>query len=164
MLYTPYSMSFYLKMNKLINISIIWFALLASNFSSAQNASVNGVVIGGNQDNVISKPCAIIIKPTNKEINQLTKKEGGDSTQASNDNANLSVEIIKSYLDSTNTPIIEKEAKGELKFKLIDGKTYNLHLDKLYWDIFLFNGENTPIKVTAIDFEQQYINYMKIEK
>jgi hypothetical protein len=135
-------------MNNLIKISALLVTLTISTITIAQNTSVNGTTIGGNQANIISKPCAIIINPTNKEINQLTKKEGGDSTQASNDNANLSIEIIKSYLDSTNTPIIEKEAKGELKFKLIDGKTY----------------ESVPIKVTAADFQRQYIEYMKIEK
>jgi hypothetical protein len=94
----------------------------------------------------------------------MTKAEGGDSMQTNNDNATLSISIIKSYLDSTKTFTIEKEAKGELKFKLIDGKIYTLYLDKLYWDVFLFNGESIPIKVTVTDFAREYINYMKLEK
>ena len=151
-------------MSNLIKISVLLFALAISYISHAQNASVNGATIGGTPSNEILKPCAIIISPTKKEVKELTKTEGGDSLQTNNDNANLSIEIIKAYLDSTTTPIIEKEAKGELKFKLIDGKTYDLHLDKLYWDVFLFNGETVPIKVTATDFQRQYIKYMKIEK
>ena len=151
-------------MSNLIKISLLLFAVAISNISHAQNTSVNGTTIGGTPSNEILKPCAIIISPTKKEIKELTKTEGGDSLQTNNDNANLTIEIIKSYLDSTNTPVIEKEAKGELKFKLIDGKTYDLHLDKLYWDIFLFNGETVPIKVNAADFKRQYINYMIIQK
>ena len=147
-----------------IKIAVLLIILIASQFVNAQNASVNGTTIGGNPSDIISKPCAIIINPTNKEIKKMTKIEGGDSMQTNNDNANLSIEIIKAYLDSTNTSIMEKEAKGELKFKLINGKTYNLNLDKLYWDIFLFNGENIPIKVTLTGFARQYINYMKLEK
>ena len=147
-----------------IKIAALLFILAISQTMSAQNTSINGTTIGGNQSDIISKPCAIIINPTNKEIKEMTKIEGGDSMQADNDNANLSISIIKSYLDSTNIFTIEKEAKGELKFKLIDGKTYNLNLDKLYWDVFLFNGENIPIKVTVTDFARQYINYMKLEK
>ena len=94
----------------------------------------------------------------------MTKTNGGDNTQTTNDNANLSIGIIRSYLDSSNTLTIEKDAKGELKFKLIDGKIYTLNLDTLYWDVFLFNGESIPIKVVAKDFGLQYINYMKIDK
>lgn len=149
---------------RLIKISVLLFAIAISNICHAQNTSVNGATIGGTPSNEILKPCAIIISPTKKEIKQLTKTEGGDSLQTSNDNANLSIEIIKAYLDSTTTPIIEKEAKGELKFKLIDGTIYTLPMDKLYWDVFLFNGETAPIKVTAADFQRQYIEYMKIEK
>ena len=151
-------------MNNLIKISVLLFVLAISQTSHAQNTSVNGATIGGTPANVISKPCAIIISPTKKEVKQLTKTEGGDSMQTNNDNANLTIEIIKAYLDSTTTPIIEKEAKGELKFKLIDGTIYTLPMDKLYWDVFLFNGETAPIKATAADFQRQYIKYMKIEK
>ena len=151
-------------MRYMIKTTALLFMLAAGQLANAQNTSVNGTTIGGNQSDLISKPCVIIINPTNREIKEMTRKEGEDSTQTSNDNANLSIEIIKSYLDSTKTLIIEKVAKGELKFKLIDGKTYNLNLDKLYWDVFLFNGENLPIKVTVADFAWQYINYMKTEK
>ena len=151
-------------MKNLIKTSVLLFAVAISNISHAQNTSVNGATIGGTPSNEILKPCAIIISPTKKEIKELSKTEGGDSLQTNNDNANLSIEIVKLYLDSTTTPIIEKEAKGELKFKLIDGKTYTLYLDKLYWDIFLFNGETAPIKVTVTDFKNQYINYMIIQK
>jgi len=149
-------------MNKLIKIFVLLFAL--SQITNAQNTSVNGVTIGGIPSNEILKPCAIIISPTKKEVKQLTKTEGGDSLQTNNDNANLTIEIVKKYLTSTDTPVIERDAKGELKFKLIDGTIYTLPLDKLHWDIFLFNGESVPIKVTASDFEHQYIEYMKIEK
>ncbi|MEO8761462.1 MAG: hypothetical protein ABI448_11255, partial [Bacteroidia bacterium] len=83
---------------------------------------------------------------------------------ADNDNAGLSISIIKSYLDSTKILVIEKDAVGELKFKLLDGKTYVLNLSELYWDVFLFNGENTPTKITFTDFRRQYINYMRTEK
>ncbi|HXU26436.1 MAG TPA: hypothetical protein VN698_04330 [Bacteroidia bacterium] len=151
-------------MNKLIKISLLFFTLTISQLTNAQNVSVNGTTIGGTPSNEILKPCAIIISPTKKEVKQLTKTEGGDSMQTNNDNANLFIEIIKKYLASTDTPVIEREAKGELKFKLIDDTIYILPIDKLYWDVFLFNGESVPIKVTAADFEKQYIKYMKIEK
>jgi hypothetical protein len=150
--------------NYTFKIAIILFVLGTNQILNAQNTSINGTTIGGNQLDIISKPCAIIINPTNKEIKEMTKAEGGDSMQTNNDNATLSISIIKSYLDSTKTFTIEKEAKGELKFKLIDGKIYTLYLDKLYWDVFLFNGESIPIKVTVTDFAREYINYMKLEK
>ena len=151
-------------MNNTIKIVALFFVLATNQITTAQNTSVNGTVIGDNPSKIISKPCAIIINPTNKEVKEMTKTNGGDNTQTTNDNANLSIGIIRSYLDSSNTLTIEKDAKGELKFKLIDGKIYTLNLDTLYWDVFLFNGESIPIKVVAKDFGLQYINYMKIDK
>ncbi len=147
--------------------NIIYIAILFILFQHgiiAQNKDVNGTAIGANKTDVISKPCAIIINPTDKQLKEMGNTNGKEDIQTVNDNANLSIGIIKSYLDSTNTLTIEKEAKGELKFKLINGKTYNLNIEKLYWNVFLFNGENTPIKATVLDFSRQYINYMKIEK
>ncbi len=131
----------------------------------AQNASVNGATIRTSSGNVITKPCAIIVSPTDQELKEMGKKNGDDNVETVNDNANLSINIIKAYLDSAGTPIIEKEAKGELKFKLLEGKVYTLdHLDKLYWNVFLYNGENSPMKVTVQDFARQYNNYMKLQK
>jgi len=149
-------------MKKTITLLLLVFALYRAN---AQTPIVTGTDMPANPFNIISKPCAIIIRPTDKELAEMSKKNGTDNIETVNDNANVSIDIIKSYLDSARTPIIEKEAKGELKFKLLDGKIYALdHLDKLYWNVFLFNGENTPIKVTVQDFARQYINYMKIQK
>ena len=148
----------------LFKTPVIWCMLFIHPFTHAQNTSVNGTTIGGKRSDLISTACAIIIHPTDKEMKEITKTEGADSLQTNNDNVNLSISIIKSYLDSTHTPIIEKEAKGELKFKLIDGKTYTLSIHKLYWNVFLFNGESIPIQVNITDFARQYIHYMTLEK
>lgn len=149
-------------MNNLSKISLLLFTLSIS--AVAQNTSVNGTTIGDNPSSMISKPCAIIINPTEKELTKMKGVNGKQDIEADNDNAGLSISIIKSYLDSTKILVIEKDAVGELKFKLLDGKTYVLNLSELYWDVFLFNGENTPTKITFTDFRRQYINYMRTEK
>ncbi|MES2288020.1 MAG: hypothetical protein V4547_20200 [Bacteroidota bacterium] len=109
---------------------------------------------------IITTPCAIIVSPTESIIDSLIKDNEEDFYTTADDQQ-FYLSKVREYLDSTNTRTIDIVSKGNLRFKLADGKIINIALDEYYWNVLLFNGKTEPIKIDITGFIEEFDRYMK---
>ena len=111
-------------------------------------------------DTLITTPCAVLISPTIKQIDELKAKNGNDFYTMADDNVYYMGTSID-YLDSLKIKTIAKHAKGTIAFKTSNSSLFTMKLDTLYWDIILFNGKKAPIHADMTMIQDDYKNYMK---
>lgn len=137
-------------MKKIIPILVL-ISLFVASCISEQNSS---------QDEVIDKPCAIFIMPTQKVIDSLQKADEDSYNIVLDDNMYY-LGLTREYLDSLQIPILDTKAEGKLKFKTSKNEVFEFDLSQNAWQVILFNGKNEPIKLNITDSEMEIKKYMK---
>ena len=111
---------------------------------------------------IIDKPCVIIVSPTDAQIDSM-KKVNEDDFYTIADDSNFYIGMVRLYLDSIKTPVIDIESKGTLSFRLANKKVSRVNMN-IVWGLFLYNGKDKPLKVESTEFAPQYLQYMPVQK
>ena len=111
-------------------------------------------------DSLITTPCALVLYPTDKQIDSMKKKDGEDFYTIADDNQFYMANCLE-YLDSVKLKTITKDSKGVLAFKTQNNQLYKLKLDTLSWSVILFNGKTKPYHTDITLFQDDYRSYMK---
>ncbi|WP_217220458.1 hypothetical protein [Mucilaginibacter paludis] len=123
-------------------------------------AKVNKTVIADN--NIIIKPCAIIVKPNSRLISKVKKEMNDDEAfYIATDDYMFYMAQAELYLDSVKANKIRRLSEGSVKFNTISGRTFVMKLDTLFFGVLLFNGKDKPITADITDLQADYQKYMK---
>jgi hypothetical protein len=106
------------------------------------------------QSDVITEPCAIIISPTNKQIDSLQKAYGDDFYTMADDNLFYTA-FARVKLDSLKIPTIERKSMGTITFRQKNGKITTKNLHDFAWGILLFNTHEEPITADITNIESE---------
>jgi len=110
---------------------------------------------------IISYPCAVIIVPGDKKIDELKKNNSADDYNAIvDDNVNYEYEST-TFLDSVKVKQINKRSEGWVVFKTSTGQISKMDLSRYNWAILLFNGKDKPVLADMTDIDAAYKTYMK---
>ncbi|WP_375562629.1 hypothetical protein ACE193_08835 [Bernardetia sp. OM2101] len=137
-------------MNKVIFILFL-INLFVSSCISEQNTS---------QDEVINKPYAIFIMPTQKVIDSLQKADEKVYSIVLDDNMYY-LGLARKHLDSLQIPVLDTVGEGDIKFQTNKNEIFELDLSQNAWQVILFNGTDEPIKINTTDYETEIKKYMK---
>lgn len=137
-------------MKKIIPILVL-ISLFVASCISEQNSS---------QNEVIDKPCAIFIMPTQKVIDSLQKADEDSYNIVLDDNMYY-LGLTRAYLDSLQISILDTVAEGNLKFKTNKNEIFEFDLSQNAWQVILFNGIDKPVKISITDYETEIKKYMK---
>lgn len=113
-------------------------------------------------DTLITTPCALLIYPTLKQIEDM-KKNSADTDEfytAADDNQYYMAMSIR-FLDSVKTKTITKYAEGDVRFKTNAGQIFKIPLRELQWNVVLFNGYDKPKTADITMIEEDYRSYMR---
>ena len=150
----------------IILLIVLFFSACRNNSSTEEITETDSNIVKSavsNKDTLISEPCALLIYPTLKQIDELRESSGNDSIgfyTAADDNQYY-MWMSKTFLDSVKTKTFAKNATGSATFKANTGRLFKLGLDSLQWSIVLFNGTDEPknADITMIDEDDR--SYMK---
>lgn len=153
-----------------IYLGVIWSITSCQNINSMDEKthksdsviSKRVVAIEKDIDTLITTPCVVLIYPTLEQIEDFRKsfKDSTDFYTVADDNQYyMGTAII--FLDSLKTQSITREAKGTIGFKIKNGQTFKTRLDKLKWNIILFNGKDKPKNADITIIDEEYRSYMK---
>jgi hypothetical protein len=111
-------------------------------------------------DTLINTPCALVIYPTDHQLDSMKKKDGEDFYTIVDDDQFYLADCLQ-YLDTVKLKTIVKQSKGIIAFKTLDNQLYKFDLDTLSWSVILFNGKTKPTTPDITDFKSGYRSYMK---
>lgn len=112
------------------------------------------------EGNLLTKPVAVIITPSERLINKVKgTMEGASYNSVVDDNGFYLSESTK-YLDSVKADKVYRESEGSVRFKAASG-TYEMKLDTMFFGIILFNGKDKPIKADMTDLKTDFEKYMR---
>lgn len=100
---------------------------------------------------VIGYPCAVIISPTLRQIDEMKKEDGADYDSIIDDDVYYQTEA-EHVLDSLKQKKLERFATGIINFRTRDGKVFSVDLAKYRSAVILFNGKSKPVAKNVIDF------------
>jgi len=109
----------------------------------------------------IKYPCAVIVKPTDKQIDSMKKSVDSDAFYTAVDDNVFYTSTASAFLDSMKVKQINEKSKGVLTFKTKSGKIFKMTLDTMSWQIILFNGVSKPIVADMVNIQSDYKAYMK---
>ena len=119
---------------------------------------------------IIEQESALLIIPTNKQIEYLKNKIGNDDFYIAADDNNYYISNLILLLDSFDINV-EIAKKRKITFKgLIEDYGMNLdptqqNIDTIYWGLVLFNSIGNPIFVDIVDPDIEKLkDYMSKEK
>ncbi len=101
----------------------------------------------------ISESCALIISPTDDQIEQMKKEYGEDDFYTVADDATFYQGTARKIIDSLGVKTIDAN-KSLVKFNGSQQKSWTLTIRRKYapeWNIILFHKEKQPEIVTPID-------------
>jgi len=105
----------------------------------------------------VQEPCAIIFRPAGEKLQSL-KSAFGDKRFTDIYQFNSSILTSDSaFLASKGVKIISSSAT-QLQFIKKNGESLyiNLNLEKYAWEVFLFNGQDDPVKAELADIEASF--------
>lgn len=111
-------------------------------------------------DTLITTPGALVLYPTDHQIDSMKKKDGEDFYTGADD-YQFYLANCRQYLDSVKLKTIVKHASGVVAFKTQSNQLYKFRLDTLSWNLILFNGKAKPNRADITDIEGEYKKYMK---
>lgn len=110
---------------------------------------------------IIAGRCAIIIRPDNKRIEWLKKRNSADEYNAVVNDNEYYIGTSIGFLNSVKVKQFEKLSNAVLSFKSSSGRYFNMSLASFDWGIILFNGRDKPIVADVTDIGSSYQAYMK---
>ncbi len=110
---------------------------------------------------VITSPCAVIISPNLKKLEELKRgNTENDFNTIVDDNQYYLAGSIQ-YLDSLKVKIIHINSEGSLVFRIPHGTIFKFRADSVYWGVLLFNGRTKPLNADITNINQDYESYMR---
>ncbi|MDO5971890.1 hypothetical protein Q4Q35_18975 [Flavivirga aquimarina] len=113
---------------------------------------------------IIKQNSALLISPTDKQINYLKQKNGEDTFYIVADDNNYYMSNIITLLDSFNIKRCNAKKRSLTFMGLIED--YGMHLDSIqqnsdsiYWSVILFNKKGNPIFLDMIDPDIEKLKY-----
>lgn len=108
----------------------------------------------------VESKCAIIVQPTDKQIQQL-RKQGQDAFDTVLDDCMYYLGESRTLLDSLHIRTVEIPADGELVCVLPGRIKTTVDLKNYYWKILLFNGKQAPVDADITAMGDACEKYMK---
>lgn len=126
-----------------------------------ENAS-GEITVGKNF--VVDRPMAVLVTPTNEQLEEAKKEFGEDYQIFYGDGAHFINEANKA-LDENKIESIERLANEIITFSTADGKLYDVNLTDKPFAVLLFNGKEAPKDLEMEEFSSEFIQaYMNISK
>jgi hypothetical protein len=138
----------------------VLFAAFLLNARKQKHATSAKPTIHKIEGEVIAYPCAIVISPTDKQIEKMKKDYGADYDTIIDDDIYYQSESGH-FLDSLRIRQVNKHATGIIIFKTIDGRLFTLNLAKYTFAVILFNSKAKPVEADMTMIESAYNSYMK---
>lgn len=110
---------------------------------------------------VVDRPIAILVTPTNEQLEEAKKEFGEDYQVFYGDGAHFINEANK-VLEENKIESIDRLANEIITFTTSDGKIYDVNLTEKQFAVLLFNGKEEPKDLEMEEFSSEFIqNYMK---
>ena len=110
---------------------------------------------------VVDRPMAILVSPTNEQLEEAKKEFGDDYQIFYGDGAHFINEANK-VLEENKIESIDKLANQIITFSTTEGKLYDVNLTDKQFAVLLFNGKDEPKDLEMEEFNSEFIqNYMK---
>ena len=109
---------------------------------------------------VVDRPLAIIVTPTNEQLEEAKKEYGEDYQIFFGDGAQFINEANK-VLEENKVVTIDRLANEIITFATTDGKLFDVNLSYKQFAVLLFNGKEEPkdleMEELSNEFIQKYI-------
>ena len=110
---------------------------------------------------VVDRPLAILVLPTNEQLEEAKKEFGEDYQIFFGDGAEFINEANK-VLEENKIETIDKLANEIITFSTVDGKLFDVNLTDKQFAVLLFNGKDEPKDLEMEEFTSEFIQeYMK---
>jgi hypothetical protein len=132
-------------------------------FTGALLLSCNNTPGGGQAKEAaglqVTGPCAVFYTPDENRL-QALQREFGEKNFKGVADANLSyMNEARQFLTAHQVKIIPT-SQAQLNFVKRNGQALSLNLNrsKFAWEIFLFNGEDDPVRIDMTNIEEEFRN------
>ena len=110
---------------------------------------------------VVDRPMAVLVLPTNEQLEEAKKEFGEDYQIFYGDGAHFINEANK-VLEENKIESIDRLANEIITFATSDGKLFDVNLSEKQFSVLLFNGKDEPKDLEMEEFNSEFIqNYMK---
>ena len=110
---------------------------------------------------VIDRPMAVLVIPTNEQLEEAKKEFGEDYQIFHGDGAHF-INEANLILEENKIETIDRLANEIITFRTNDGKLYDVNLVEKQFAVLLFNGKEAPKDLEMEEFTNEFIQtYMK---